>query len=182
MSTPMEIANSFLVHLSNTAYSLITDEADLGRMMPIGAGEETLAERLIIKRSPEGCIYMHRWYTSDPDSLHDHPWDSVSVIIDTGYWEVTPAGRFWRKPGDITFRKATDLHRVELETALKYPKAAHPLSLFITGPEVREWGFHTANGFVVGRDYRSVDQYRARRDAGMVKVSEALRTDDEAAP
>lgn len=127
------------------------------RRSSIGTGDIKLAERLVIKRAPEGCIYLHRWLRSDPDEFHDHPWDFCSVILAVGYWEVTAKGRQWRAPGSIVFRKARDRHRVELErdrSFLDQFDRPVPISIIFTGPERREWGFHTPKGFVPGREYR----------------------------
>jgi hypothetical protein len=128
------------------------------RRASIGTGATKLAERLVIKRAAGGCIYLHRWLRSDPDELHDHPWDFCSVILAIGYWEITPKGRQWRAPGSIAFRKASERHRVELETDrtfLAQHADAVPVSIIFTGPERRQWGFHTPGGFVLGRDYRN---------------------------
>lgn len=143
-----------------TQISHVIPLVDPKRCATIGKEDEPLAERIIVKKSPAGCVYLHRWLRSDPDDFHDHPWDSCSLIVSGGYWEVTPEGSFWRAPGEIVFRKAEDRHRIELD-----PDFPEPVSLFITGVERREWGFHTAKGFVIGRDYPSVAQYRKRRNA-----------------
>lgn len=129
------------------------------RAMDIGTGRIALATRYFIRRNDSGNIYAHVWHNSDPDDLHDHPWDFISIVVKTGYWEITPEGRFWRAPGSIRMLKATDRHRVEL------PKrtAGNVVSLIITGPEIREWGFHKDGKFVVGREYRSIEQFRERR-------------------
>lgn len=114
-----------------------------------------LADRYVVARDASRCIYVHRWLRSDPDELHDHPWDSCSLVLTGGYYEVTREGRFWRQPGDVTFRRAEDRHRIEIDIE----RAVHPVSLFITGPERRDWGFWLPRGdggedFVIGREYR----------------------------
>ena len=127
---------------------------DAGRSTTIGTGPVPLAKRTVIKRSPDSCIYMHRWLNSDPDDLHDHPWDWCSIILAGGYWEVsehevvgsysggpnriigTQEIRIWRAAGSVLFRKATERHRVEIDPS----RAQNPVSLFITGPALREWG------------------------------------------
>ncbi|MGH6969029.1 MAG: hypothetical protein ACREEN_08000 [Stellaceae bacterium] len=123
------------------------------RLIEIGTAESALARRLIARRDPDGVIYVHEWLRSDPAELHDHPWDFCSVILETGYWEITPEGRFWREPGSIAFRKAEDRHRVEID-----PTRPQPLSVIFTGPVRRQWGFHTARGFVRGDEYREGSQ------------------------
>lgn len=97
----------------------------------------------------EGCnVYLHEILRSDDDrALHDHPWDNVSMVIDGRYIEHTPDGSFARDAGSIVQRSATDSHRLEV---LPGERA---VSLFITGPKLREWGFHCPNGWVHWRDF-----------------------------
>lgn len=148
----------FALALQNALSPTVSQNS--GRLSTMGTGDIPLALRITIARSPERCIYAHFWRNSDPDDLHDHPWDFTSLVVTGGYWEVTEGERLWRPAGSVAFRKATDRHRVELDRE-RAPDGT--LSLIITGPEVREWGFHTAEGFVVGREYRSVQAFRARR-------------------
>jgi hypothetical protein len=121
------------------------------RLTTVGTGDTPLYERIVIARSAARCIYVHRWLRSDPDELHDHPWDWCSVILSGSYWEVTEEGRFFRDAGSVAIRKAEERHKVVLDDA----NPVKPVSLFITGIERREWGFHTPEGFVEGRIYRA---------------------------
>jgi hypothetical protein len=114
-----------------------------------------LRERFAMRRCATGNIMLHQWKQSDPRDLHDHAWDSVSIILSGGYWEVTSSGRHWCAPGDVLFRRAEDLHRVELE-----PDTV-PCSLFITGITRREAGFHTAEGWVPYAEYMRRFEARA---------------------
>ena len=59
-------------------------------------------------------VTLHKVLESDEPQLHDHPWDWGAMIVKGGYWEHTPEGKFWRRPGHIRFRKAEDLHYLEL--------------------------------------------------------------------
>ena len=59
-------------------------------------------------------VTLHKVLVSDEPTLHDHPWDWGAMILKGGYWEHTPEGKFWRGPGHIRFRKAEDLHWLEL--------------------------------------------------------------------
>ena len=85
-------------------------------------------------------VFLHQFHKSDEDVLHDHPWSFVSLIIKGGYWEHTPAGRFWRGPGTIRRARARSLHRVELEPGIE------PWTIFIPGPQVQDWGFVNQDG------------------------------------
>ena len=80
--------------------------------------------------------------------MHDHPWANVSVIIRGGYIEHTPEGVFERHEGDVIERAATALHRLEL-----LPGISRTISLFSTGPKVREWGFACPQGWVHWKDF-----------------------------
>jgi hypothetical protein len=65
-----------------------------------------------------------------------------------------------RHPGQVLFRRPTARHRVELIRQYLYSVEDHAhsrempvLTLFITGPRVREWGFHCPQGFVHWKDF-----------------------------
>lgn len=106
-------------------------------------------------------IRVHEILSSDEERhMHDHPWDSTSIILKGGYWEVMPTHqhqhpvfddvnfiRVWRKPGDVISRKATDRHRIEI------PKGKSAWSMFIVGGQEQKWGFYTEEGLVYWRDY-----------------------------
>lgn len=95
-------------------------------------------------------IYIHRFLASDEDEAkHDHPRHNISIVIDRGFWEHIKGRRVWRAPGTIVFRRATTPHRIELEFSSGVPRHSHEaISLFITGPRIREWGYHCAGGWV----------------------------------
>lgn len=100
----------------------------------------------IIPRNPIFNIYLHKFLRDDDDrALHDHPWISLSIILKGGYIECLPKGvrRFYNQ-GSIIYRRAVHRHRVELLRGC-YPGGetfSKPTwTLFITGPNIREWGF-----------------------------------------
>lgn len=96
-------------------------------------------------------VFFHVQIASDPDRpLHDHPWDNMSVILSGGYMErlqhTPPDGHvldYQRKTGDVIFRKAEFAHRLILPPTIPYT-----MTLFSTGPNVREWGFWMRKGWV----------------------------------
>ncbi len=104
---------------------------------------------------------IHHILRSDNDrALHDHPWDSISIILKGGYWEILPLEqsqhpeldsqrfqRIWRKPGDVVSRKAGDRHRIEVEPGTT------SWSLFFMGPLRQQWGFYSNEGKVYWREY-----------------------------
>lgn len=121
---------------------------------------------------PDGTPYLYRWHVvfnnafgnvffhvqvkSDPERpLHDHPWANHSVILSGGYDELfaTPDDfhvmamhhciqtRQLRK-GDVVSREAKIAHRLILPPAIPYT-----MTLFSTGPKVKEWGFWYPDGW-----------------------------------
>lgn len=108
----------------------------------------------ITPRAAHANNYLHWIMRSDDDrALHDHPWDNVSYVIQGGYWEHSPGGVvIWRGPGSVVRREASALHRLELATDdLGLPIPC--LSLFSTGPKVREWGFACPDGWRHWREF-----------------------------
>lgn len=105
-------------------------------------------------------IYFHNFRRSDDDrALHDHPWWNVSILLVGNYVEHTiPQGGVHvaktYASGDMKFRGARSAHRIEIDTPC--------WTLFITGPSIREWGFHCPQGWRHWRDF--VDS----RDSGKV--------------
>lgn len=97
----------------------------------------------VIPRNRDANVYFHVQVASDPERpLHDHPWDNTSYILAGGYdelVEVNPYAQrqiFRRRPGDIVHRPAEQAHRLILPGDRRYT-----ISLFVTGPTVRNWGF-----------------------------------------
>lgn len=109
-------------------------------------GNDYLQRWFVIPRNRFFNIYLHRFLRSDYDrALHDHPWLNMSILLDGEYVEHTiPQGGINLKKryvtGDIKMRGARSAHRVELTNGPCW-------SLFITGPRVREWGFHCPAGW-----------------------------------
>lgn len=117
----------------------------------------------LIPRNRWFNIYLHQILRPDDDrALHDHPWWNLSIILKGGYYEVLPhvgpTSHFvrWRAPGSFTFRRAEAAHRLDLplfcEGREKWVYRSC-WSLFITGPRIREWGFHCPKGWVLWTDF-----------------------------
>ena len=73
-------------------------------------------------------ILLHKILKSDLGDLHDHYWSYITIILKGGYWETNENGTFWRGPGYIGFRKASDRH------SLKIPKDKPAWTLLLAGP------------------------------------------------
>ena len=101
-------------------------------------GGDYLERWYVVPRSGFCNVYLHRFRRGDDDrALHDHPWDNTSVVISGRYVEVTPEGEFLREAGAVISRPATARHRVVLLPDDNWPV----VTLFFTGPKVRDWGF-----------------------------------------
>ena len=116
----------------------------------------------VIPRNRVFNVYLHEFRRSDDDrALHDHPWWNCSVLIEGRYIEHTIRNGgieylVVRRPGSIVFRRARAAHRI----ALLDGEACR--SLFITGPRIREWGFHCRRGWVHWK------KFTAPNDSGAV--------------
>jgi len=91
-------------------------------------------------------LYLHAYHRGDADEPHDHPWGNASLVVRGWYREAVfidgkLAGHFTRHRGDVVLRSATAVHAI-IDTS------GDCLSLFATLPKERDWGFHTADGFV----------------------------------
>ena len=101
-------------------------------------------------------VYLHHFLRDDDDrALHDHPWAWASLLLRGSYIEHTIAAggvhhKRVRKVGSWKFSLPSRAHRIELVKApfhLAGKGESHVVTvpcwtLFITGPRVREWGFH----------------------------------------
>ena len=99
----------------------------------------------VIPRNRLLNIYLHHVRRDDPDKeLHDHPWHSVSWLLEGRLREVTFAEDWsergqWIEAGSVVFRTANLAHRLEVADGGAW-------TLFITGPRFREWGFWCLDG------------------------------------
>jgi hypothetical protein len=112
----------------------------------------------VIPRNRLFNIYLHKFLRDDDDrALHDHPWVSLSVILKGGYVEHTASGVRRRYVGIIVFRRAKHAHRIELlRQHIRLGRIIVPAwTLFITGPRIREWGFHCPQGWRHWKEFTS---------------------------
>ena len=106
----------------------------------------------LIPRNRWFNVYLHQILRDDDDrALHDHPWCNASWVLAGGYVEHTIAAggvhrRRARRAGSWTLRWPTAAHRLEVG-------ADGAWSLFLTGPVVREWGFHCPGGWTPWRRF-----------------------------
>lgn len=103
---------------------------------------EYLTRTYLIPRNRWLGVYLHRWHGSDDmAAFHDHPWSSLSVLLRGRLreWTNGPDGEAVRDVKSClpVLRGANHLHFIELPAGQAKP----PITLFITGPLVKTWGF-----------------------------------------
>lgn len=115
-------------------------------------GERYLRRWYVIPRNRLFNVYVHRILDSDPDHyLHDHPWlFNCSLILEGKLTEELRSGQRVLCRGSFTFRGGRAPHRLLLDST-------DSLTLFITGPKTRSWGFYTQNGWVNSKSYLKED-------------------------
>lgn len=128
--------------------------------------QENYLERFYILSTKWIGVYLHRFWSDDDDGLHDHPWNSVSVLLHGSYVEemperqAVPYGPTIKKkryPLHPPFfvRSRYDAHRITIlrcedaETEEEYALVGEPIwSLFIRfGAKRRTWGFYRNKGW-----------------------------------
>ena len=102
-------------------------------------------------------IFVHKFLKSDPDDVHDHPWPYATLILKGGYWEWIPVFdsqgkkfteyKQWRGPGHFRICSPTSYHRIELDPNVT------AWTLFMPGPQKREWGFLVNNKWIHNERY-----------------------------
>jgi hypothetical protein len=105
----------------------------------------------LIPRNRWMNIYLHQFHRSDDGrALHDHPWWSVSVMLRGWMMEVTQhptdiRKRLWTRisAGGVRFRSGNMAHRLAVHDSQR----GRVLTLFITGPKFRDWGFYCPQGW-----------------------------------
>lgn len=104
-------------------------------------------------------VYVHMFLRDDDDrALHDHPWGSLSLLCRGTLLEIYQnPNKFYRSTkhitvGNWTYRSAKFAHRLVVPT-----QAYSPVTIFITGPRIREWGFHCPKGWKHWKDFVAKD-------------------------
>ena len=110
-------------------------------------------------------VFLHKFHKGDPDDVHDHPWPYATLILKGGYWEWIPqfdseGKKFgeiahWRRPGHFRICGANSYHRIELDPSVT------TWTLFMPGPQKREWGFLVKNKWIHNDEYLTHKAKRA---------------------
>ena len=144
--------NNFLNKLQEKAHQImVSRNPDV--VIRTLAEEPYLSRWWVIPRNRWFNVYLHLFEHSDDDrALHDHPWVNMSLLLKGCYCEVVPGTTKHREQGHYYLRWPTSAHRVML-----YPHTDGGLqpvwTLFITGPNVRQWGFLCPKGWKHWRDF-----------------------------
>lgn len=103
----------------------------------------------IIPRNRFINVYLHEFLRSDDErALHDHPWWNISILMDGAYTEHLPGGeRVDRTAPAVVIRSAKHAHRIQVPLTVANLGRAKAVTLFITGPKIREWGFLCPQGW-----------------------------------
>lgn len=159
-------------------------------------GDSVYMRRWRFLNTPWFGIRLHHIIRSDYDrELHDHPFTFLSIILRGGYTEFRPThdmkdvvvGGFllgrstlpetterWHGPLSFIFRRAEDLHRLELKKvkdvvgvttfdhATSRPILGPPYeqpawTLVFRGPVRRKWGFMTEVGWIDAKTFMAND-------------------------
>ncbi|XAT57864.1 hypothetical protein GN241_11130 [Rhodobacteraceae bacterium IMCC1335] len=97
-------------------------------------------------------VYVHCVLKDDDDrALHDHPWASLSLMVESGLLEEYIDAFAVRRSrligvGCWVYRDARFAHRLIVRNA-------PAVTIFITGPRVREWGFLCPKGWRHWKDF-----------------------------
>ncbi|MEX1665571.1 hypothetical protein [Zhongshania arctica] len=115
-------------------------------------GTDYLTRWYVMPRNRLFNVYLHHVTGDDPDiNLHDHPWVFNSSIVLRGrILEEMPGRDRVLETGSFTTRLGRAPHRLLLNTP-------DSLTLFITGPKIRKWGFYTPSGWINSKAYLRVD-------------------------
>lgn len=132
----------------------------------IGSKEEPYMRRWwAIPRNRFFNIYIHEIIRDDDDrALHDHPWPSLSYCVEGGVFEtyakyigegVTRRRSDilrWIGQGKWIYRSPNFAHRLELPENIS---GRSTITIFMTGPRIREWGFLCPKGWRHWKDFVS---------------------------
>ena len=163
----------------------------------LGRSDITIAGQLYMRRwrlvhTRWFGIRVHQIVRSDNRDVHDHPFAFVSFILRGGYYENRPVHTRaflewriayrkelepgdldttarWCGPGTLVFRRARDLHRLDLKCEQGGGDERPCWTLVFRGPTEHDWGFMPPTGWI------GADEYKAQRHAWEEKAARAAR-------
>jgi len=144
----------------------------------LSRGDKPYLIRITLFKCKWFSVKLHKTLISDPEDLHDHPWNYVSIILWGGYWEeakrFTPIGyrtiRRWYRPFSILYRRGSIPHRLII------PKGKYCITLIFTSYKWRDWGFTDRyNNWISHKDKSYSSEYK---DRIKTFIRERMTTDD----
>lgn len=110
-----------------------------------GGSTETYMTRVHLIHTRWFAVFLHRFWLSDEEGPHCHPWWWFSMILTGSYREhLLGQEPILRRAGSCAFRPSRVFHRVEVPA----DAATRPVwTLFIRGKHRRFWGFLPASVF-----------------------------------
>lgn len=113
-------------------------------------GNDYLSRWYVVPRNRYFNVYLHKFTGSDDDrAMHDHPWWSLSFLFKGELKEHHLNGIRLIPRWFPILRSARFAHRFEV---INGPV----LTLFITGPKIRQWGFHCPNNWRHWKEFTDV--------------------------
>jgi len=105
-------------------------------------------ERFYLFKTSWLTIMIHKFWASDPDEPHDHPWNWASLVLRGSYREHGVDGvSTLRHPLSFRIRRAEEFHRIEAFCP------GWTTTLFFTGKRRREWGFLRGEKWIPASEY-----------------------------
>lgn len=137
--------------------TLLTDWLDkrgssrmISRADPKTGEDIDYLKRLYIFKCRFFSVFIHQFWSGDPDHPHDHPWNNFRAILRGGYWEYSADGKVeWRSRGFMCYRNAEIFHRVSIGEHA----AGQAWTLFIHFKRYRKWGFMCPEGWLPAEEY-----------------------------
>lgn len=120
----------------------------------------------VLPRNDWFNVYVHKMVANDDEhATHDHPYYSVSLCLRGAMVECVRQAdgqETWRpvNAGDVVARPARFAHRLSIVGA------ETPVTVFITGPRIREWGFWCAERWVHWRDFTRAQRFKGDLGGG----------------
>ena len=102
-----------------------------------GVSELYLVRRMLLPRNRYFNVFLHQFFASDEEGLHDHPCDFLLIGLKGWYWEDTFAGTTEREAGRVRLMTAETFHRIVVPRG----QEGAVWTLAIRGPNRKTWGF-----------------------------------------
>lgn len=161
--------NFFTAWITRMAYRVMMRDPDF----VIGPAHDPYMLRWwAIPRNKLFNIYIHKIRHDDDDrALHDHPWPSLSYMVSGRLIEHYAKVHTVTKKQIITlrtllkgqwvYRPASFAHRL-----VKPEQNEDVITVFITGPRIREWGFLCPQGWRHWKDFVGKNKGEVGRGCG----------------